>query len=203
VSQARAANDALRFPEMPGTVTIVEYRETWPDDFRRLAAALSSGFGPAALRIDHVGSTAVPGLAAKDVIDVQVTVATLADTPPALAGLEEVRGLADHPPPGFGGGDAELAKRYFRAATGRRPAHVHVREAGRLNQRYALLCRDYLRATPDAAAAYAAVKRALAARFPDDREVYADLKDPVFDVVMAGAEAWARATGWTIGPADA
>jgi GrpB-like predicted nucleotidyltransferase (UPF0157 family) len=80
---------------------------------------------------------------------------------------------------------------------------VHVREAGRLNQRYALLCRDYLRAAPAAAAAYAAVKRTLAAQFPDDRETYADVKDPVFDVLMAAAEPWALASGWTIGPADA
>jgi GrpB-like predicted nucleotidyltransferase (UPF0157 family) len=188
---------------MPETVTIVDYRETWPADFRRLAAGLRSAYGPAAVRIDHIGSTAVPGLAAKDVIDVQVTVASLAEGPDRIAGLESVPYLTDHPPPGFAGDDAELAKRYFRAVPDERPAHVHVREAGRLNQRYALLCRDYLRAAPEGAAAYAEVKRTLAARFPDDSETYADLKDPVFDVLMAGAEAWARATGWTIGPADA
>ena len=72
---------------------------------------------------------------------------------------------------------------------------MHVREDGRFNQRYPLLCRDYLRATPAAAAAYVEVKRPLAARFPDDRETYADVKDPVFDVLMAGAEAWARRHG--------
>ena len=47
------------------------------------------------------------------------------------------------------------------------------------------------------------MKRTLAARFADDRDAYAELKDPVFDVLMAGAEAWAGTTGWTIGPADA
>jgi len=188
---------------MSGTVTIVEYREAWPAEFRDLAAALRSAFGAAALRIDHIGSTAVPGLAAKDVIDVQVTVATLADVPAQVPGFEEVPGLADHPPPGFTGAGDELAKRYFRTAPDRRLGHVHVREDGRFNHRYPLLCRDYLRATPAAAAAYEAVKRRLAAQFPDDRETYADVKDPVFDVLMAGAEAWALATGWAIGPADA
>ncbi len=188
---------------MTGTVTIVEYREAWPGEFRVLAAELRAVFGEAVLRVDHIGSTAVPGLAAKDVIDVQVTVAALSDLSRATAGFEEVAGLADHPPPGFAGHPDELAKRYFRAPARLRPAHVHVREAGRLNQRYALLCRDYLRAAPDAAAAYAEVKRVLARRFPDHRDTYSDVKDPVVDVLMAGAEAWARTTGWSIGPADA
>jgi GrpB-like predicted nucleotidyltransferase (UPF0157 family) len=189
---------------MPGTVAIVDYRETWPADFRRLAGGLRSAYGPAALRIDHIGSTAVHGLPAKDVIDVQVTVVSLETGPEVIPGFESLPHLvADHAPPRFTGEPAELAKRYFRAEPDLRPAHLHEREAGRLNQRYALLCRDYLRAVPDAAAAYAEVKRTLAAHFVDDRETYADLKDPVFDVLMAGAEAWARATGWTIGPADA
>ncbi len=188
---------------MARTVTIVDYRETWPAEFQDIAAGLRSAYGPAALRIDHIGSTAVPGLAAKDVIDVQVTVPSLDDTPASLPGFEPVPYLADHPPPGFAGTPAELAKRYFRAVPDARPAHIHVREDGRFNQRYPLLCRDYLRATPAAAAAYVEVKRSLATRFPNDRATYSDLKDPVFDVLMAGAEAWADATGWTIGAADA
>ncbi len=188
---------------MARTVTIVDYRDAWPAEFKDLAAGLRSAYGPAALRIDHIGSTAVPGLPAKDVIDVQLTVGSLDDAPAALPGFQPVPYLADHPPPGFAGEPAELAKRFYRAAPDTRPAHVHVREAGRFNQRYPLLCRDYLRAEPAAAAAYVEVKRTLAARFADDRDAYAELKDPVFDVLMAGAEAWALATGWAIGPADA
>jgi GrpB-like predicted nucleotidyltransferase (UPF0157 family) len=64
---------------------------------------------------------------------------------------------------------------------------VHVRVEGRPNQRYALLFRDYLRAHPDAAAAYAALKRALAA-LGIDREVYADVKDPACDLIFVAAE---------------
>jgi GrpB-like predicted nucleotidyltransferase (UPF0157 family) len=188
---------------MARTVTIVDYRETWPAEFQDIAAGLRSAYGPTALRIDHIGSTAVPGLAAKDVIDVQVTVPSLDDTPASLPGFEPVPYLADHPPPGFAGTPAELAKRYFRAVPDARPAHVHVREDGRFNQRYPLLCRDYLRATPAAAAAYVEVKRTLATRFGDDRDAYSELKDPVFDVLMAGAEAWADASGWAIGAPDA
>ena len=144
----------------------------------------------------------MPGLPAKDVIDVEVTVARLADVP-AIDGLQARPLAGDHPPPGFAGDPAELAKRFFRARAPARAANVHVRERGRLNQRYALLCRDYLRADPAAAAAYAAVKRALAGHFGDDTDTYSDVKDPVVDVLMAGAEAWAAATGWEPGPSDA
>jgi GrpB-like predicted nucleotidyltransferase (UPF0157 family) len=187
---------------MATSVAIVAYREAWPAEFRELAESLRAALGDRALRIDHIGSTAVPGLAAKDVIDVQVTVADLAVVPAEIAGLE-ARGIHDdHPPPGFAGDPAELAKRFFRRRAPARDANVHIRQAGRLNQRYALLCRDYLRASPAAAAAYAAAKRALAAHFADV-DTYADVKDPVVDLLMAGAEDWAAATGWQPGPSDA
>jgi GrpB-like predicted nucleotidyltransferase (UPF0157 family) len=183
-------------------VAITSYRESWPAEFAQLAGGLRADFGDRALRIDHIGSTAVPGLPAKDVIDIQVTVARLAEVPATLSGLQARPIVDDHPPPGFAGDPAELAKRFFRARVPR-AVNVHVREAGRLNQRYPLLFRDYLRATPAAAEAYAAVKRVLAAHFADDVDTYSDVKDPVVDVVMAGAEAWACAAGWQPGPADA
>src|SRR5512140_3252460 len=62
---------------MKSKVEIVPYRDTWPEEFQTLATSLRKGLGKLALRIDHIGSTAVPGLAAKDVIDIQVTVAEL------------------------------------------------------------------------------------------------------------------------------
>ena len=95
----------------------------------------------------------------------------------------------------------ELEKRAFGYA-GRR-VHLHVREAGRFNQRYPLLCRDYLRAHPLAASAYGEIKRQLARRFPNDVEAYYDVKDPVFDVLMAGAEEWVARVGWQPPPTDA
>jgi dephospho-CoA kinase len=60
-------------------VVIVDYDPTWPDQFEQLAADLRRRLGDDILGIDHIGSTSVPGLAAKDVIDLQVTVASLAD----------------------------------------------------------------------------------------------------------------------------
>ncbi len=117
----RRAASRLGCRRWPRDVTIVDYRETWPGEFRELAAGLRAALGDRALRIDHIGSTAVPGLAAKDVIDVQVTVADLAAAPAAIAGFE-ARGVhGDHPPPGFAG-DPGGAREAVLPACGRRRA---------------------------------------------------------------------------------
>jgi GrpB-like predicted nucleotidyltransferase (UPF0157 family) len=81
--------------------------------------------------------------------------------------------------------------------------HLHVREQGRLNQRYPLLFRDYLRADPIAAGAYGLLKRALAEVVADDWDTYYAVKDPACDLILAGAEQWAARTAWTAGPSGA
>ena len=90
----------------------------------------------------------------------------------------------------------------FKSSSGQRPANVHVRLAGRLNQRYPLLFRDYLRAHAPVAEAYALVKSAIAKYHPDDMDAYYDVKDPVCDIIMGGAEDWAASTHWEAGPTD-
>lgn len=189
---------------------IVSYRDSWPDEFRALAERLRTALGPLALRIDHIGSTAVPGLAAKDVIDVQITVGAL-DEPvrAALASLgylhvERITG--DHRPavfdwPADAHGHDDWRKWYFRAPPGSRPTNTHVRLTGRANQRYPILFRDYLRTHPATTAAYAELKRRLAAKLRDP-ETYPDVKDPAVDLIYLAAEEWAVATGWTMGPVD-
>jgi GrpB-like predicted nucleotidyltransferase (UPF0157 family) len=161
---------------------------------------LRAAFREDALRVDHIGSNSVPGLAAKDIIDVQISVARFDDVR-TRAALEQA-GLTwradidrDHCPPGMRLDAAELEKRYA-ARAGPRAAHVHVRVEGRFNHEYALLFRDYLRAHADAAETYAQVKRVLAARGPNDIDAYYSIKDPVCDVIMTGAREWAAATGW-------
>jgi GrpB-like predicted nucleotidyltransferase (UPF0157 family) len=182
-------------------ILIEPYSDRWPDRFRELAGRIRGALGDRALRIDHIGSTAVPGLAAKPVIDVQVTVRDLADAEPLLAaGFEEQAYLVDHRPPGADGPDADWRKRFFNPAAGR--ANVHVRVDGRANQRYALLFRDYLRAQPEAARAYEELKRGLA-RNVSDIGAYTDVKDPACDLIAIAAEAWAAATGWRPGASDA
>jgi GrpB-like predicted nucleotidyltransferase (UPF0157 family) len=181
-------------------VTIVEPKATWPTEFEAIAVSIRKALGALALRIDHIGSTSVPGLPAKDVVDVQVTVAALDRDrlAPALAaaGFVEQGIGSDHRPPGATGSDDDWRKLFFQAGSGR-PVNVHVRVAGRPNQRYPLLFRDYLRAHPDSAAAYATLKRALAA-LGIDRGVYADVKDPVCDLILIAAEDWAGQTDWSV-----
>lgn len=193
-------------------VVIVDYRDTWPNEFRALAARLQAALGPLALRIDHIGSTAVPGLAAKDVIDVQITVAALDDSiRTALEGLgytHVARITGDHPPANtatayqLDSDNDQWCKWFFRAPPNSRPTNTHVRLAGRANQRYPLLFRDYLRTHPASTAAYAELKRRLAAELRDP-DTYPDVKDPAVDLIYLAAEEWAAATGWRFGTADA
>jgi GrpB-like predicted nucleotidyltransferase (UPF0157 family) len=185
-------------------ITIAPYQPTWPDEFRAIGANLRQSLGAAALRIDHIGSTSVPGLPAKDIIDVQVSAAVL---DPAIlqmlarAGYQHVERITgDHLPPGSPDQPADWAKWFFRQPAGQRPTNLHVRVLGKPNQRYPLLFRDYLRAHPAMAQAYAQVKFALARRHADDVEAYYDVKDPVCDIIMGGAEEWAAATRWSLGP---
>jgi GrpB-like predicted nucleotidyltransferase (UPF0157 family) len=185
-------------------IELVEPDPTWGGQFEAIGRSLRSAFGPRALRIDHIGSTAVPGLLAKDVIDVQVTVQAFDGLGEILAGCgfalrPEI--VFDHRPAGSEVPDEQLAKRFAQTASPRR-VNLHVRLAGRYNQRYPLLCRDYLRGHSEAARAYGEVKRHLS-RIVGDVDAYYDVKDPVFDIIMAGAEAWAIASGWAPGPSDA
>lgn len=190
-----------RVPGPAPLILIEPYSERWPERFRELAGPIRAALGDRAPRIDHIGSTAVPGLGAKPVIDVQVTVDDLADADRLLtAGFDEKVGFEDHRPPGADGPDADWRKRFFNPAAGR--ANVHVRVQGRANQRYALLFRDYLRAQPEAARAYEELKRGLARHVPDIG-AYTDVKDPACDLIAIAAEAWAAETGWEPDPSDA
>jgi GrpB-like predicted nucleotidyltransferase (UPF0157 family) len=187
-------------------VEIVPYREGWPGEFREIAGKMRGTLGDHALRIDHIGSTAVPGLPAKDVIDIQITVAALVE--PVRAALASIRYsrrediTGDHCPPDRAEAEGEWTKWYFSAPAGQRRTNTHVRVSGRGNQRFALLFRDYLRAHPASAAAYAELKRRLAANLADP-DTYPDVKDPAVDLIYLAAEAWAETRQWQPGPSDA
>lgn len=190
-------------------ITIVPYDRSWPEEFRAVARPLREALRELALRIDHIGSTSVPELAAKDVIDVQVTVKDFSCTPQLVDVLGRLgytlaaEVSEDHLPPLYTGPRTDWEKRYFRAPAGQRCTHLHVRALGRPNQRYPILFRDYLRAHPVASAAYAQIKLCLSRRHPDDVDFYYDIKDPLCDIVIEAAEDWARTSGWQMGPSDA
>ena len=153
------------------SVEIVEYDPGWPQAFRDVGARVRSALGERATRIDHIGSTAVPGLAAKDIIDVQISVATDQELGPAGRALAEEGWIlsdviaGDHDVPGL---PPDQRKVFLHEPPGIRRVNVHVRVLGHANQHYPLLVRDYLRAHPHSAQAYATLKRDLAELFPND-----------------------------------
>lgn len=188
-------------------IEILPYTTRWPEEFQQIGAKLRATLGNAALRIDHIGSTSVPNLAAKDIIDVQITVAALDPAVAAVLGENGYQQLAhitgDHRPPTDNSPAAQWSKWFFKPAPDHRPVNIHMRIADHANQRYALLFRDYLRTHPLAAAAYAQVKMALAQRDNADIDFYYAVKDPVCDIIMAGAQEWVVRDSWQLGPSDA
>ena len=182
-------------------LAIIDYRPQWPGDFARYGELLRNALGPLAIRIDHIGSTAVPGMAAKDVIDIQVTVADLSNEVAAAirqAGFRSHSRVAqDHVPPGHDDHPAQWSKMSFKEPPGDRRSHIHVRISGRANQRYPLLFRDFLIASPAMASAYAEAKRRLAANLADP-STYPEVKDPVVDLIYLAARDWAERTGWSL-----
>ena len=181
---------------------VVDYTGDWPGRAASLIAALQDQLGARAARIEHIGSTAIPGMAAKDVLDLQISVTSLEDAarefdqPLGSLGFRRTPYERDHVPAGWQDDQQRWAKRLWaRRGHPGGDVNLHVRLAGSPNERLALLFRDWFRAHPQAVPAYAAFKRSLAATVPDIA-TYLDVKDPVVDLVITVAEAWATATGW-------
>jgi GrpB-like predicted nucleotidyltransferase (UPF0157 family) len=188
-------------PEVP-TVSVVPYDEAWPTRASELIGRLRAVLGAGATRIEHVGSTAIPGMAAKDVLDLQVSVDDLDaaqrefESPLRDEGFERLPYDRDHVPAGRDDDPDRWAKRFWlRRDHPDGDANLHVRVAGSPNERLALLFRDWLRTHPDAVSAYAAFKLSLAQAVPD-LYAYTEIKDPVVDLLMSVAEPWALQTGW-------
>jgi len=176
-------------------VELVPYDPRWSERFTELGGAIRAALGDSALRIDHHGSTAVPGLAAKPVIDVQVSVAQLEPASAYQPQLEEL-GYS------FSPDNDDRTKRFFFRRTDS-VANVHVRVAGSFGEQTALLYRDYLRAHPEAASHYGAVKSGLAERSWADVDEYANAKSNVVWSLLHEAFLWSMDTGWSPGPSDA
>jgi GrpB-like predicted nucleotidyltransferase (UPF0157 family) len=185
------------------TYVVAPYDPAWGGRAAQLAAEFRAALGPLALRVEHIGSTSIPGMAAKPVFDFQVSVRDLAEAAAAFDGPLAGYGLVrrpweqDHIPAGRGDPPELWQKRLWnKPEPGGERIIVHVRVAGAPNERLALLFRDWFRAHPDAVPAYAEFKLRLAGAVAD-LDVYTDIKDPVVDLVIAVAEQWAAETGWT------
>lgn len=185
---------------------LVDPDPEWDAQAQRLIARLRVAAGAAAVRIDHIGSTAVPGLPAKDLLDLQITVPDLAAAEGirdalAAAGFPVIpRHTHDNPKPGTGAevDPGHWEKRVHGSADPGRPACVHLRVAGGPGQVFALAFRDWLRAEPAARAEYAEVKQkaATAAAGLDGEEAvaaYLAVKEPWFDGVYQRVLTWRAA----------
>jgi GrpB-like predicted nucleotidyltransferase (UPF0157 family) len=176
-------------------IAVEPHDRRWPARGAQLAAALRAALGPLALRVEHVGGTSIPGLPARPVFDLQVSVRTLADAdaafdpPLAALGLRRRPFEADPVPAGRRDDPRRWAKRFWAGTMPIRDAsapgdamraervNLHVRVAGSPNERLALLFRDWFRAHPEAVPS-------------------TELRDPAVDLVVVTAEAWADRTGW-------
>jgi GrpB-like predicted nucleotidyltransferase (UPF0157 family) len=161
-------------------VEIAPYEEKWSQLFAAWRERLTQALGATAKRIEHVGSTAVPGLAAKPTIDIEVSVDDLEDesryVPPIEALGVQLR-------------NRDFEHRFFRPFSGMpREVHIHVCAMGSEWERRHLLFRDYLRANAHAREAYTRAKLAAAVRWRDDRIAYTAAKDDQIRELMAAAE---------------
>ncbi|MGE2691848.1 dephospho-CoA kinase [Mycolicibacterium pulveris] len=173
---------------------LTPYKTSWAEDAARIIKRIEMACGTTALRVDHIGSTAVPEMDAKDVIDVQVTVASLDDADVLVKPLTQVgfprredvtADTAHTEDPGM------WRKRFHCAADPGRPANVHIRVEGWPNQQFALLFTAWLRANPGVREDYLHTKRH-AVTTAD----YVQAKEPWFLDAYHRAWQWADTTGW-------
>ncbi len=173
---------------------VVEYDERWPAEFAAWRRRLDEALGPVAVSIEHVGSTAVPGLAAKPIIDIQVSVRDVEDEVAYVPAVDRT---------GVPLRASEPGHRYFRPA-GQEPrtVQIHVCDAGSRWERDHLLFRDYLRADSVVRASYARLKRDLAERYRDDRLAYTDAKSTFILDTLASAKDWSARVRWRLPPSE-
>jgi GrpB-like predicted nucleotidyltransferase (UPF0157 family) len=170
-------------------IAIVPYDPDWPVRFESWRRKLAAGLGPVARRIDHFGSTSVPGLPAKPVIDIQIRVDDMTREElyvPQIEGLGvQLRSRDDD-------------HRFFRPFAGKpRDVHIHVCNLGSEWARKDLLFAAYLRQDAAAREEYLRGKEQAAADWADDRIAYTEAKSEVIRPIAGRAEEWARHTGWT------
>ena len=167
-------------------IVIEPYRPAWPATFQEHRRRIEDALGSEALRVDHIGSTAVPGLAAKPIIDIQVSVSDVEQESPYLQPLLVA---------GYRLRVREPGHRMFRTAE--LDVHIHVCDAGSEWERRHLLLRDWLRESADDREAYAALKTGLQQQGWETMNHYADAKADLISEMTDRAEAWAASTGWS------
>ncbi len=173
-------------PQMLRVVEVTPYDPQWPTRFAAEAAAVQAALGDAVIRVEHVGSTSVPGLAAKPIIDMMPLVHDVR----AVSGRITAMAEAGYIPRGEFG---LPGRRYFvKGPAHARLVHCHIYAANHPEVERHLAFRDYLRTHPAARDAYAALKIKLAQQHPTDIVAYMDGKDGLIKQLEAEALVWYR-----------
>lgn len=181
-------------------IEIVDYDPTWPTLFETESMRLAAYFPPGSiLRIEHVGSTAVSGLAAKPIIDILVGVEEFGFVVNSVAPAMEEAGYNYFFRPELGDDGPRYPWFIGRNASGARLSHIHVALIDDAPQWDRVVFRDYLRCHADAAPEYAKLKRDLAGRYSGDRESYTRAKTTFINEAVA----LARERAWPVLPAGA
>jgi HAD superfamily hydrolase (TIGR01509 family) len=170
-------------------VVVLPFDPAWEAAYRAEARRLLQALGGHIVAIHHIGSTSVPGLAAKPIIDLLLEVADLGVADAFQRALVRLgyQALGEHGLPG---------RRYLRRVTeGRRSHHLHVYPSGHSGLRRHLAFRDYLRRHPAARQQYGELKLHLAAKHPLDRQAYISGKNDLVTALERDALAWAEAAG--------
>ena len=167
-------------------IVVVDPDERWAERYAVLRERLRAALGSAALRVEHIGSTAVAGLAAKPIIDVLVTVRDVEDEAAFVPPMERA---------GFVLRVREPEHRMLR--TPARDVHVHVYEPEHAAVSAYLDLRDWLRVDADDRALYERTKRLLATRTWTDMNAYADAKTDVITAILRRARTWRASHGTT------
>lgn len=169
---------------MSSAVMIVDYDPQWPILYEEEKARILGVIGHKVVAIEHIGSTAVPGLGAKPIIDIMVAVRHLSEAEQCIEPLQSVgyEYVPEHE-------DFIPERRYFRKGHPETHRHLHIVEPTSDFWERHLFFRDYLRAHPKVARQYYELKRQLATKSGSDRQTYTDAKTPFIESVITRARA--------------
>lgn len=165
----------------PAGIVIAEYDDAWPDRFRRERGKIRAALGGSALTIEHIGSTSVPGLAAKPIVDILIVVEDSADEGSYAPAMEAAGYVLRVREPDF------HEHRMFRSPE--KDVHVHVFSPGSPEIDRCLMLRDHLCSDAEDRELYARTKRALARRDWPSTQHYAEAKSEVIEGILARAAA--------------
>lgn len=166
---------------MPDPVIITPYNPDWPAQFEAIAVPIREKLGPLAMSVEHIGSTSIPNLAAKPIIDLDVVISSRLVLPQVIEGLAEL-GYTHQGDLGIAGREA------FKKAADIRH-HLYVCSVDTPNLHEHLLFRDYLRTHPAEAEAYGELKMKLAGEYGEDRDGFTDAKTEFVQSILAQAKA--------------